>query len=73
MVIPAKYDRSDGPYHGNGKYHTPIRTPAPLDVFETFVASETFSEALERFDELIADQGIKDSTTKSIELLFAVS
>jgi len=64
----------DSPGYGRKRdFHTPIRTPPPLDIFDTFVTSETCSEAVERFEELIAFIGIKDAATKNIELLYAVS
>lgn len=72
MVVPSNYDSPENGRRKRG-FHTPMRSPAPLDVFETFVASETFSEAVERFDEVNATLGIKDASSKSIELLFIVS
>ena len=53
MITPTSLEKYDSPQLGRHKYQAPRATPPPaLDNFELFVQSETFSEALERFDEL---------------------
>ena len=56
MVIPSQFDKrnaSNG-IAGVGRFQSPRVTPPPanLDQFDLFVQSETFSEAIERYEEL---------------------
>ena len=53
VITPTSLEKYDSPQLGRQKYQAPRATPPPaLDNFELFVQSETFSEALERFEEL---------------------
>ena len=57
MVIPSQFDKinaSNGIAGTPGRFQSPRVTPPPanLDQFDLFVQSETFSEAIERYEEL---------------------
>ena len=54
MVIPSQFDNVHASNGGAGRFQSPRVTPPPanLDQFDLFVQSETFSEAIERYEEL---------------------
>ena len=53
VITPSSLEKYESPQLGRQKFQTPRATPPPsLDNFELFTQSETFSEALERFEEL---------------------
>ena len=69
MVIPSQFDKINASNGGAGRVQSPRVTPPPanLDQFDLFVQSETFSEAIERYEEL--SNGCRES---NIDILYEV-